>query len=364
MPLQVMRYMNNEWKSIFGKPGTITSRDNLVSGEDKPTFETAGLLSDTLDPVYGDSNGVISLGPGTYMNKRYWGRVVPTGGPTATLNFINCEFVGTDPDTYATLTGMIMNGHPSNPATQAPPFINLTDCRIDGTKWTYAHAQRPLSSNAVRVLSPQTTGIHGGNFNMQRSIVTGVQDGINYTCGSNTSCTIEKSILHKMHFVNNWFGPSDGRSHSDVFQFNRGKNITIRGNILGGQRDMVGYRTWPGGYNSGDDAWNAAFMIKQEVSNGDHDRIENVLIEKNWIYGGTAGINFPYNPNNPNLFETTSIINNRFGQRGSGWRGSANGAGTYDTGDGWYIIRSSNLLATISGNINESTGLPVPITNG
>jgi len=368
MPAQTLTRRGQEWVPVHGggRPFMV-GRDGLVAGVDKPTAQTTGVLAGvTLTPVYPPAGSdTIVLSPGTYENREYWGQVRVSGGQGSTATFRNCAFHGPSPDAsiYDSLSGMVTNHHPSGNPPADPPYLSFYDSVFSALPWLEGHPNRPSTPSNPERLS-QTAGLHGGNFNLQRCEITGVQDGINLTTGGGTKFTIELSRIHGMLFRNNWFGPSDGRSHSDAIQFNRAKNVVIRGNIIGGERDMVGYRTWPGGYNSGDDAWNSGIMLKQESDNSDFYRIEFVLIEKNWIYGGTAGINFPYNPTHPNLFASTVIRDNVFGLRGTGWRGSATGAGTYDTGNGWYIIRSSNLAATITGNIIEGTGSAVPIQNG
>src|SRR5699024_1800716 len=121
------------------------------------------------------------------------------------------------------------------------------------------------------------------------------------------------------------------------------KNITIRGCMLGGVREGTGYVRWgrnaPAeagtmlggsplftytGRNDGDDHANAVMMIKQEVK-GREDldpKIENVLIEKNFISGGNTAINIstadqpaPYGQD----WSSMTIRDNRFFLRGDDW---------------------------------------------
>ena len=66
----------------------------------------------------------------------------------------------------------------------------------------------------------------------------------------------------------------------------------------------------------------------------------------------------------PNTFATTEVKNNRFFARGTGWGTSATGPGTYETGNGYYIIRSTSLAATYTGNVIHETGASVPTSNG
>lgn len=373
MPAQTLTRRGQEWVPVHGggRPFMV-GRDGLVAGVDKPTAQTTGVHDGVeLTPVYPPAGQyVIALSPGTYENQMFWGQVRPQQSSNANeYVFRNCWFAGADFNwsNYDTnLTGLVFCG-PSSSNLQS--HLVFVDCTFNPKVWFDGHPLRPAGwtpSAEAPARQAQTAGVHGGNFELRRCEIVNAQDGVNYVGTNVSSCLVELSWIHGNYFRNDWYGPSDGRCHSDAFQFNVGSNVTLRGNILGGHRDMTGYRTWPGGYNSGDDAWNAAIMLKQERSNTTVDKIENVLIEKNWIYGGTAGINFPYNPSHPNTFSTTIIRDNRFGARGSGWRASANGPGTYETGqqDGWYIIRSTSLAASITGNIIEGTGSAVPIQNG
>jgi hypothetical protein len=231
-----------------------------------------------------------------------------------------------------------------------------------------------------RVGNPQIVGIHGGDSEWLRCEIVNCQDGVNFLGPTSSLAvaqaaffTMESCWLHKGFYTNDWYGPSDGQPHCDGFQTNYGKNITIRGCTIGGQRDVTGYLVWPGGSNTGDDYWNAAIMIKQESSNSDIHRIENFLIEKCKLGGGTATINFSYNPTYPNTYASTTIRDNVFLNRGSTWgyKMSGDGNGTHTghrtdttTTGGYYILRGTQLQATFSNNRNYTTGALVPLTNG
>ena len=147
---------------------------------------------------------------------------------------------------------------------------------------------------------------------------------------------------------------------------------------------------WPGnptqpgvGHNAGDDFWNAGIMFKQEqftVSVGDPryaDRVaiatlEDIIVKENWIGGGVASLNIATDPYYGNTYTTCQFTGNRFLTRQTDWgktmRGYASGDGgivNYNTGQGYYILRpQATFTGTLSGNVNEQTGIAVPITNG
>lgn len=347
-----------QWRAP-GRAALSVGRDALVPGTYIPGVGTTGVIAGTtLTPVEASASGNILLTEAgrTYENMEFWGQV-QFRAPGITLR--NCAIRGRNPDTLTENTGCIKS------FDTTCYHATLIDCTIDMTPW--------VDERGASKMSGLTFGIHGGNLELYRCEITGVQDGWNFVghtlmAGASSFAdmftVIEASWIHGMYFENDFPGTSDKRFHSDCFQFNTGKNIDIRYNLIGGHRDMTGYRTWPNGYNSGDDAWNAAFMIKQELDASEASRIDNVRIHGNWIAGGTAGINHYFVASRPNAFATMEVTDNRFLQRGAGWGTSASGPGTYDSGNGWYVIRSSQIAATYSGNVIHETGTPVPITTG
>lgn len=339
-------------------PLPTTSRDTLVYGTYIPGSGTTGVIPGSVLTPWEASNpdGYITLTTPdmVYENYEFWGQVRPKAPG---IVFKNCAFRGMSPSKYTTLNGLIK--------CYGKGFYHFTliDCTIDSTPWV---TQRGASN-----ISPFSAGIHGGDFEMYRCEVTGVQDGVNYVAHEGWSevtgpedrwCLVEASWIHGMYYQNNWYGPSDGRTHSDAFQFNTGKNITIRNSMLGGERDMVGYRLWPGGYNSGDDAANALLMIKQELNSSSAAKIENVLIENNWFQGAAAGVNHYYSASRPNTFASLTFRNNKFFPRLDGWGQAAIGPGVYDsTLRGYQIMRYVQLESVYENNIQLPDGEPVKI---
>lgn len=185
-----------------------------------------------------------------------------------------------------------------------------------------------------------------------------MQDGVNYVQNgwivgtSQSFCLIEQSWIHKMYYMNDWDGePNKHLTHNDVFQTNNGKNITIRWSMLGGNRVQSGYDRWPNGANEGDDAYSSILQLQQEVSDSQVNRVENLLVEENWVWGGTMGINCSFKSAYPsNTGSTWTIRNNRFYTRGANWSNCANNP--YEADNNWsvYLAKSTSSAATITGN--------------
>ncbi len=362
MPLVELSWDGTQWRgggaTAPSTDVTQASRNALVYGTYKPNSSTySGVIPGiTLDPVFPPSNDPnrirLPSTPTTYTNKIFWGKVYGKGAST----FYNCLFAGADPnsDVFTTLSGNFSN-IASGGVTQS--FQKFYDCSFDSGVWTYDYPTRPLPLGTAREINPNGNGFHGGNMAMYRCEITNVQDGVNYVATTGTSCLIESSWIHKMYYKDNWYGPSDGHTHSDAFQFNYAKDIVVRNSVLGGIRQPstyynIGDAGWGQGYNSGDDALNACFMIKQEGTDAAPDKkIERVTIENNWLYGGTFMINIFYVAARPTTFNDMIIRNNKFGQRGTGWGGG-------------YLTKSPQIQAQLSNNTIEETGAAIPITTG
>lgn len=331
-------------------PGTYLPNTPAVVGLTSPVSSLTPILSNGTDP-----NGVPMFTPTAtlYEGKVFWAQVRHSSvGPT----YRNCAFFGSDPNTFGPLVGNITSFDSS---TTLKPHFTLEDCLITSRPWTIPdYPGRPLPVGTTRLMSPVSAGIHGGGFTAKRTEIVDTQDGVNYTQGhTDSSCLIEACWIHKMYYQNAWTGgPSDQQTHSDAFQFNRGKNITIRHSILGGLRRQIGYDTWPGGYNAGDDAWSECFMIKQEAGYTTYDQIRNVMIFHNWIRGGAYGVNMVYVAARPNLFQDMSFIDNIMGGRGTRVDGTF--------APEFYSLNKSNQSTPIeSGNIYEDTGAAAMFRN-
>ena len=374
MVTQKLRRSGTEWlphKFGITPPTPPANRDGLIAGIHKPDASNTGPYTVSSwaeqDPSTGTSITIST--PGTYYGKRYWGTVKVTA-PDNTVFFRECWFAGPHPTSpTGDLTSCIQTFGSS------PKKFEVWDSILDPSVW-----------QSIRGVSPdfQTAyicGIHGGNIRVYRTEITNVQDGWNWIGPSATPAadlqqtTLQQCWIHKGYYVNDWYDARapDGQPHCDAFQTNYGRNLLIKGNTLGGVRNITGYNIWPGGYNSGDDFWNAGLQLSQEVDDNDLHRIRNVTIEQNWIGGGTSSINHARDPDNPGAWtENCFIRDNKFLTRGSDWgvkmKGDGFGLPGYDNttspASGYYIIRHSSFAGMYSNNTTEETGAPVPIVNG
>lgn len=319
---------------------SLEEREKLVLGEYIPGPKTTGLLPGwtpaDLDPVYppAGQNHINITTPQTYENKIFWGEV----RINAPAVFRNCMFAGADPVTYTSASGIIRCFGANTPQWEAH------DCVIDPALWLDPTVVRPGGAAPTdlatwRFRLAWTTGIYGGACTLRRCEITNVQDGFGLIQAmadendTDSFSLVEGCWIHRMIYYRGegWHQPEG--THSDVVQTHVGRNLTLRGNMLGGERDPVGYAADPG-YNSGDDAQNACLMLKQERSFDEFDRIENVLIEKNFWQGGVYCINHAFSESRPNMFETTQIRDNYFIRRANSQ----------------YVIRHENFVDCYSNN--------------
>lgn len=217
--------------------------------------------------------------------------------------------------------------------------------------------------------NPWCSAMRGGNYAMRRVEVTNASDGICLTSAIG-SVTVEGCWIHNGYYLEwdqatgatsqggNNYNPYAGGfyTHADGVQFHRGKNYVIRGNMIGGAR-VPGWGKHHTGAAlanaAGDDMFNAALMVKQEVDSTLANRIENVVIESNWLAGGSSTINHP--AGNGNTFASTVIRNNRFIR--STW------------GEQLYILTPLDsygkpTVGVYSGNVFDDDGSPVPFSRG
>lgn len=354
-------------------------RSSLIPGVHRPGPDTTGPYSvtDFIDRYpKGSSYFVTYSKPGVYYGHRIWGQVRVTS-PGVTLK--EAVICGPDPRNY----------HPGDPGCVRnfgvnPPKITIEDSRIDPGMWV-RHGDRQLTE-----LPGGLTGIHGGMVDMYRSEVTCVHDGWNFIGpnGDNGSDAGLEAVNAQSHlsqqnwyhyglYRNDFYGASDGQPHCDGIQTNYGRNFTSRGDFIGGRRDMTGYRTWPGGYNSGDDFFNAAIQLSQEPGKYDgvftyvpavHE-LRDIIIEDGWIEGGVAGINHAHIPSRPASWAGSHIRRMKFGLRGTGGNNTLRGDGpgtparAMGKGDGWYVIRHPRFASLYSDNTLCDCSA-IPIANG
>ena len=249
----------------------------------------------------------------------------------------------------------------------------ITDTAFVGRPVTvpasYNGVPNPDAGN-VNLANEWVGGIGGANFTVLRTEMRNVSDaiGLNSQLGN---VTAKGNWIHD-GWMNEWTAaqgtPSGGPAryypyassssyytHVDGVQFHRGKHYTFVGNRIGGRRVVGKHHATPSQktqINSGDDMYNAAMMIKQEVDNTPANKLEHITIDRNWFEGGASTINMPYGRDN--RFETLYFTNNRFTR--STW------------GAQWYILLGRDPTGTpignFSNNVFEDDGSPVPITRG
>ena len=174
---------------------------------------------------------------------------------------------------------------------------------------------------------------------------------------------MQACVFWKNYYLSNWSStgiplyPASNDTHSDCFQFNTGRNITIKNNFFGGRRDMTGYNATPYGYNSGEDAHNSCIMIQQEAGTAVNQLVRNVMVDGNWFSGGAATLNIYYK--NSNTGSDWTFKNNKIALRGS----------TQYAGSGYGIYLKSEMTPVLSNNVTwdpltgsiNGTGTATPV---
>ncbi|WP_437623011.1 hypothetical protein [Sorangium sp. So ce1151] len=359
----------------------VTDRTALVPGTYLPGPTTTGpIWTGAFQQMEASSGTTIRLTTPnvTYRRVEFWGTVVPKAKG---IKFDECIFRGPDPSMLPETRALLTNFGDN------PPHVVIENSLFDPEAWiTKRGKSAPAhNGNPAGQLMQSQFGIHGGNFTLRWSEIRNVEDGVNFVGRTadwtNQQTTVEMSWIHAGEYKNGTGTPSDGRTHNDAFQFNAGRNVVLRGNVLGGPRDMVGYRTWPNGYNSGDDYSNASIMFKQEVDDSDMRKLANILIEDNFFWGAVAGLNHHYVASRKNDFATTTIRDNFFVERQMGWgNGLTASEDDHSVGvetqarpsAGWYVVRSPEIRSTYQNNriitVNEDGSFvvrgEVPISRG
>ena len=230
-----------------------------------------------------------------------------------------------------------------------------------------------------------TDGIRGNNFTMQYSEITRTVDGWGASAGSYYGPTLFRNNRVHNAYYTAWFdptdtvtaplnlypnfptSPSDRRCHSDGIQMQGFSGYTVDGNFIGGARAALGsngagvkaanrdylnpaHQPVIAAVDAADDYNNAAIIIQNNIPAGG---LVGALVEKNWLAGGDAVINLNGSLNGDTLANVT-VRDNRI-IRQSAFPAS-------DGFNGYAIHRSTGCTATITGNVWDDTGLPVPIS--
>lgn len=172
---------------------------------------------------------------------------------------------------------------------------------------------------------PDTNGIMGGNFTLERVNIHTVVDQVHVTTAGNVK--ILHSWLHSnTHFVNdpNWNG---GPSHDDNVQLIGADNVIIKSSRLEGSK-------------------NAAIMVGQNQS-----KVTNLIIDGNLIGGGACSINISPKGFGDMINNGNVISNNVFQRNQTKHLGCA-------------VISADASLPTMINNTWEDTGETVVRTRG
>lgn len=269
-----------------------------------------------MTPVYPvGSNVHITLTPGTYENRIFWGEVRIQNNGSGPVVMRNCVLAGQDPETIGSATKTDNRDNQSKTYQYAVDSQALRafdtnhqqwvmeDCLVDPGVWWNADWSPPggprIGNIAYKLRS--CLGIRGGSGTILRCRLRNMQDLITVNQpalnGSDDPSFfhILSSLLDEpLYYTGADHWQAEG-THSDSIQFHRGKNIHIIGN-----RIRAGH--------------NAGVMLLQEVSSGPNDLIENVLITKNVFEGvsGSSGYGINHGEKYANPYTSTEIYDNDF----------------------------------------------------
>jgi F5/8 type C domain len=346
---------------------TRAQRDALVYGNYKPSAASVGPVPEVTLAQFGSpstsADFVVTANNQIVENLEIWGGV--NLGSFSNVTVRNCIIHGALNRGVGT-AHVFGSGNNLRGAT-------ILDSALVGRPVTvpasYNGVSNPDAGNVNRA-NEWVSGVNGGNFTVLRTEIANTSDGVGLISQLG-NVTVKGSWIHDGWF-NEWpasqASPSSGTAkyypystgtvnytHVDGIQFHRGKNYTVVGNRIGGKRVVGEHNVTPSQktqINSGDDMYNAALMIKQEVDDTVANKIENVLIDRNWFEGGAATINLAYARNN--RFDTLTLSNNKFAR--STW------------GAQYYILRgrdgTGTPIANLANNVFEDDGTAVPITRG
>lgn len=367
--LSVNGNSENDWASVTGLAiaGTDAAavklsraeRDQLTYGDYKPSAATVGPVPEatlTLVGTPSTSTDVIATANNQVIqNLEIWGRIDLKSYSGVTIR--DCIIHG--PLARKESSHIIGTSNDLRGAT-------IIDSALVGRSVTvpasYNDVPNP-DAGKVNQANEWVAGVSGANFTLLRTEIRNVVDGLSLNSAIG-NVSAKGNWIHE-GWMNEWTAEQGGKDHyyprqgsdytyADAIQFHRGRNYTIVGNVLGGVRVPGNHHASPSEkdlINSGDDMFNAALMIKQEVDDTPANKLEIVLIDRNWILGGRATVNMSYSKRN-NL-STVELTNNRFVK--STW------------GQQYYIMRSKDSdgqpIGVVTGNVFED-GTAVPISNG
>jgi len=361
-------------------------RDTLARGAYIPSEATTGPVISTWADQAGSGTGTISLNTANLQcfNTTHWGEV---RHQAVGIKHTNCRFAGPDPDLFYANT--ISGGSCVKSYGSGYYHWSADSCLFDPWLWFTERGRAPMTDATYVAVH----GVDGGDCLLRWCHIRNIEDGIHFNSGSdlgddtgNTGYAesgfpvpagqrftiIDRCLIEKSFYVAGDTyraqpnAQSDGRPHCDGVQIMVGRNLWVIGSMIGGARDSTGYMTWPNTGspgNTGMDFANAAFMIKQEVTtypSNDPRYVQNVLIENNFLGGGTATVNIAVA--NGNDLAGVAIHNNKFFARQSDWGLGVDTNGTptsANSGYGYQHAVFGSPATDWSGNTVYGTGAPV-----
>lgn len=307
-----------------------TRRQALVLGTYKPDSSTTGVYSDTPLTVTSSHSPQSNQ---TYRNLDIMGSVSLAG--LTGVKYINCRFNGaeTPPSSASSLVrlfGPHGGGHVFEDCTFAPKYPHFNWNGIQGYGFTVRRCNFYEGTDGIQIFN-NNNGPSGAS---DRTLKDGP-----------VNVVVEQCYFHD----NGWWPQSIDTgggaigSHSDQIQYQGGSNVSIRGNNFTG---MIATQYGPNSY--GTMHCNATILVKPDVG-----IIKNVVMDKNWIDGGSYSVNINDKAPDRYIDNIGSISSNKFGrnqrQQGTG-------------GDNTFTLHMpDSARGVFTGNIYEDTSTPIRI---
>jgi hypothetical protein len=285
-----------------------------------------------------------SLVPGTYMPDATTTGVLPGIPLTVSTGDITISTPGT------TLENLDIYGS----ITVSTSDVTIRNCRIRGSAGKVGIAA--YSANVARLLvedceitnadGTEETGLIGHDYTARRCNVYHCTDafGAFNTTGPNTNVVLEANYAHDSQFFWPTTSHSDQMSHNDCIQVQGGANIHIVGNNF---QAFIDPSVGQGGDDPSNPIYPSLAYMSGIILTPNVNAVSNVTIDRNWLAGGSAEINI--SNGSFGTIQGMTITSNRF-VRTSGYT--------------LLIPSDTRAVSTISGNVWNDDGTPIPIYNG
>jgi hypothetical protein len=292
-------------------------------------------------------NGDITLSPGMNISGLdIYGQVTGRGG---------------------TVTDCIIRGH-DKPASQEAMAVGqsydfggavFTWCRFDGTGRESSFMDCINGGNYTARYCEFTRGVDGIGANAVGNATIECCRIFNgyYTAWWDDSAGAKRtaSYTDTLGVVHNPPFPAQasGDVHTDGVQIQGQSGWVLRGNYIGGVRGSSALNVQLDPTVSADQAIITAldnggdFVNSSLIINAIAATPVGAVVELNWLHGGNARLNM--STVSGDTLTGVTVRDNRFIR--STWAG----------GGGYYIYAAANYQATLSNNVYDDTGMPVPI---